>query len=289
MKITLIWAWRPSYQQLMGLLIWIGGVIATIIGSWIASKIRIYHDNRKVHLDELKEKVLAPVREGLLHNFGAAVSQQVPLLVAQWAHVAFDERAKVTEEPTVDGEVLLAPFPTSKVFGPIPSALLQDAKKNHFSKLMARIDGFLSKWGAHVGLWHVWATRLSREILKQSGLNPYPTKGPTTQSYVMHQRLALFVCNRLVGFGAYPLTIEPQSAVCILRGADVSLAFGSREKIEALIALLDQLIETERPHAMELRSKATALQEEFNKICNELDYALASRRPWGRCDLVTFF
>jgi hypothetical protein len=277
-----------SPAQLYTLLGWIGGAASTAGGALFASKIRVYHDNRKAHLQDLQEKVLGPIRDGLTNNFGAAVSQQAPLLSVNWAPVEFDERAKVTEDPTEHGEVLVAPFLTSKIFGPIHSALLEDAKKNHYVKLMRRIDGFLSRWGQHLSLWHVWASHVSREILKQAGLEAFPTKGPAVRSYVMHLRLAMFLYNRLAGFATPRLTIEEQGSACFLSGMNTNLAFGERQQIEGIVALLDKLLEMERPRTADLRSKAPAFQKEFEKICGELDYALASRKPRGRCDLVKF-
>ncbi len=280
-----------SPAQIYTLLGWIGGAASTAGGALFASKVRVYHDNRKAHLQDLQEKVLGPIRDGLTHNFGATISQQVPLLAVQWARFDFDERAGVTEEPTTDGEVLVAPFPTAKVFGAIHSALLEDAHKNHYSQLIVRIEGFLSRWGKLLGMWHVWASEVSREILRRSKLDAYPPKGPTVRSYVMHHRLALFVYNRLAGFGMYSLTVEKlgDGTACVLSGGGTNLAFGSREQMEAIVSLLNKLLETERPRTAELRGKAAGFHEEFGKICSELDYALASRKPRGRCDLVKFF
>lgn len=289
----------PNPAQLYALLKWIGAGVAagatvvtgTFVRNWITNKMHDYEDRKKAHLEELKEKVLSPIREGLSHNFGAVVSRQAPLLAVQGATVEFHERAKVTEEPAEGGEVLVAPFPTHKVFGSIRSALLEDARKNHFPELMSKIDDFLSRWGAYLGLWHVWASGISREILRHSGLDAFPPKPvPSTfRFYVMHLRLALFVYNRLAGFVTPGLAVQEQGGVWALSGMNYTLALGSREQMDALIVLLDKLLETERLRTAELRNKAAAFQEEFGNICGELDYAIASRRPRGRCDLVTFF
>ncbi len=275
--------------RLVQLLVWIGGVASTVAGAWVTSKIRVYHDARKAHHEDLKLQVLSPIREELADIFGPSVTGQAPLLSVEWARVEFDEHAKASEEPSFEGEVLVAPFPTAKVFGQIHSALLEDAQKNHFAELMKRVDAFLLRWSQHLGLWHAWCADVSRRILAASGLESYPSRTPT-QSYVMDRRLALFVYYRLAGFATSRMTIQPQGATTFtLAGMDRHMALGSREQVDALLAFVDKLLETERSRTTELRSKGAGFQEEFGKICSALDYAIASRRPRGRCDLVTFF
>ena len=154
---------------------------------------------------------------------------------------------------------------------------------------MKRIDAFLSGWSAHLGLWHAWCSDVSRRILKAAGLDAFPSKSQNTRSYVMHRQLALFVYNRLSGFATSKLAIEPQGETTFtLAGMDRHLALGSREQMEALLAFVDKLLVSERPRTTELRGKLAAFHEDFNMICAELDYAIASHRLRGRCDLVTF-
>ena len=123
----------PTPAQIYTLLGWIGGAASTAGGALFASKVRVYHDSRKAHHEALKQQVLTPIRNELASIFGPNVTGQAPLLSAEWARVEYDEHAKASEEPSFEGEVLVAPFPTAKVFGPIPSALLADAGKNHFA------------------------------------------------------------------------------------------------------------------------------------------------------------
>lgn len=51
----------PSQESLVRLLFAVGGVVtgvaSTVVGSWISSKIHVYHENRRVHLEEIKQKV----------------------------------------------------------------------------------------------------------------------------------------------------------------------------------------------------------------------------------------
>ncbi len=49
------------------------GVASTVVGSWISSKIHIYHENRRVHLEEIKQKVLIPISDFLTNDYAMLV------------------------------------------------------------------------------------------------------------------------------------------------------------------------------------------------------------------------
>ena len=49
----------PSVESLVRLLIWVGGVAATVVGSWASSKIHVYQESRKAHLEDIKQKVFS--------------------------------------------------------------------------------------------------------------------------------------------------------------------------------------------------------------------------------------
>ena len=51
-------------------LYYVGGVATTVVGSLLSSKIRIYHDARNAHRDELKQKVLEPLWKNLASHYG---------------------------------------------------------------------------------------------------------------------------------------------------------------------------------------------------------------------------
>ena len=120
-------------EWLVRLLIFIGGVVSTMVGSWLSSKIRVYHHNRKAHLDDLKQRVLIPLRGGLEQHFRPLIFHQEPLVYVETAApTQFLENAKATESQIEQGDVLQGKFPGSLVFGPLDSALQQDAQKTHF-------------------------------------------------------------------------------------------------------------------------------------------------------------
>src|SRR5713226_7058340 len=92
-------------ERLVKLLVWIGGVSATALGAWVTSKVRVYHDERKAHLDDLKKRVLIPLRNGLEQHFRGLVFHLRPVVSVQMAATThFDEKAKATEEPTEQGD-----------------------------------------------------------------------------------------------------------------------------------------------------------------------------------------
>jgi hypothetical protein len=67
-------------ERLVRVLIAVGafvtGVTSAVIGSWISSRIHVYEEHRRVHLEALRDKVLVPMRTGLLAVFGAPTSNR---------------------------------------------------------------------------------------------------------------------------------------------------------------------------------------------------------------------
>lgn len=280
-------------EWLFRLLAFIGGVASTVVGSWISSKFRVYHDNRKAHLDDLKQRVLVPLRDGLEQHFRPLVFHQtLVVFVLAGATTQFHEKAKATEDPTEQGDVLVAAFPSAKVFSLLDSALLQDASKSHFRKHMSQVDTFMRRWTAHAGECHRWALKTAEQILTRSGLLAFPppcTTGPGSRPYVMHYRLAVFVYKRLFRIPTQALRTDQPDSYWTLNGEDSTLALGSKEQIDALVKALDNLLESEEATARTLRAQAGELQRSFQELTPELDHAVASRRLRGKCDLVTFF
>ena len=183
-----------SGEQLVRLLVWIGGVGTTVAGSWISSKIHNYHEGRAAHLEEIKHKVLIPIREGL-ENFRPILFHQTPVVSVGFAAKNYRENARVTEVPIESGPLLVAAFPGASIVGGTEPALLEDARSNHFRELMAEFDGFVRQYSAHSGELHVWVAKIAKEILERSGLPEFPNRdsGSQRNTYVMHYHLAVFV------------------------------------------------------------------------------------------------
>ena len=282
-------------EWLIRLLAFIGGVTSTIVGSWLSSKIRVYHDNRKAHLDDLKQRVLTPLRDGLEQHFRPLVFHQEPLAYVETAApTEFLENAKATESQIEQGDVLQGKFPGSLVFGPLDSALQQDAQKTHFLKQMVAVDKFVASYFAPAGECHAWVRRMSHAILMESGLPAFPNKTTSVSGpapYVMHYRLAVFVYKRLFRFSAPALltSLMNDGAYSTLNGEDATLACGSEEQVSHLVAQVNKLLESEKGTAEMLRRRLADLQKSFQELVSALDYAIAARRLRKRCDLVTFF
>lgn len=277
------------------LLAFVGGVASTVAGSWISSKIHVYHDSRKAHLEDLKKQVLVPLRDALEHHLRPLVFHQVAVIsVHTGATTEVLEKPKVTEAQTRWGDVLTVASPRATIFSSVDSALLQDARKSHFDRDIARVDALVSSCEAYAHDCHVWVESMALEILRESGLPGFPnlTGGPGYKAYVMHHRLAVFVYKRLFGIQTAPLRIsgdggpEPYRT---LTGEDAAIALGSLQEMEALVQELNGLLESEGASARILRDKATKLQIFFSNVVPALDYAIASRRLRGQCDLVPFF
>jgi len=285
-----------SLEWLVRLLVYIGGVASAVVGSWVSSKIHVYHENRKAHLEDIKEKVLMPLRSGLEH-FKPFVFCQKAIVSVEHGPREYHEKARVSEYPTEEGPLLVAAFPGTRVFGLAEPALLQDATKNHFRNLMAKVDDFVKLWARHAGECHVWVARIANEILEKSGLAAFPNRaeGPEGTTYVMQYRLAAFLYERLFRISSSLVQQEEhesypdENSYSTLKVGSITVARGHKDRLTSLVKELDRLLESENSTAERLRSQNGRLQEIFTEISQALDLAVASRRLRKRCDLVTFF
>jgi hypothetical protein len=282
-----------TIEQLKRLLIGLGafvtGIGATVAGSWITGKIHTYDQERMAHRDEIRDKILQPLRAGLSEHVTPLLIGQAPILLTEHAATSFVINARVTEEPTKFGPVLVAKFPSARVFGPLDSALLRDAETNHLPRLFVNFNVVYKEWTKYSGDCHAWAMRVARQILEISGLPAFPNFGQTRDGYVMHFQLAVFLYQRLFRLLTMALQKQQQGAQWTLTGGAYTLAAGTSEQIDSLIAQLEQLRETENDVALRLREQASALHVRYDEFLRELDFAIASRKLHGHCDLVRFF
>jgi hypothetical protein len=272
----------PSPQ---GLLIWSAGVGSTVAGSWISSKIHIYYDSRQAHLDELKEKVLLPIQQGLA-GYTALVRHQSPVVGDPWGVRRQNEKVSVTEPPnelgpglsTIALDILSSTDPT----------FYADCKMRHFREQIAHTEEFLAEWCSHVDQCRAWVERLADEILLGSQLPPFPVT-PRGSSYVMQYRLGIFVYRRLFRNLDYALFKDCQNLKWSILGFDGTSAEGTEQQMDAVLSLLDRLMEEEKNTADRLLKDARALEQNLSSLSRELGYAIAARRLHRHCDLVSFF
>jgi hypothetical protein len=275
------------------LLIYVGGVVTTIFGSWVSSKLRIYDDSRKAHLDDIKQKVLIPLRDGLLDHYGPLVSHRSHVVVEKWGIRQRKDNVSVTESPNEDGPLLEKTIPD--VLASTDQALFIDAKQRHFRELLEQTEQFLAAWKTYASECGTWVLKLSDEILAEANLPAHPVRHGSP--YVMHYRLAVFVYRRL--FRSLDFVLhkrEPSNWVkgtsssgWYIDGFDGQPAQGTEQQIDALLSSLDVLMKNEKDTAERILEKARALETHLASVTGELTYAIAARRLHKRCDLVSFF
>ena len=275
----------PSSQSV---LIYVSGIASTIVGSFIASKIRVYQDSRSAHLDDIKTKVLVPLKDKLTENYASLVDHRSPVVEQGWGVKAL-KAASVTEYPTEQGPVLVKVAPNIRAAA--DQALYVDAKERHFRKLVLHVEQFLAAWRAHADACHAWVFSLSQEILDKCQLPEFSTS--TSSEYIMHFRLAVFVYRRL--FRSLDRALSKRNpnpagaGLWMIEGFDGTSAQGSEQQMDTVLRKLDELVEREKGTADRLRADANALADRFSLLCAELSYAAAARRLHKRCNLVPFF
>ena len=146
----------PSTESLVRLLFAVGGVVtgvaSTVAGSWISSKIHVYHESRKAHLDEIKQKVLVSFSEVLIRQYAGLVTHKSFVVVEKWGTRRRKEAASVTEHQTEEGPSLLPVLPDIKEC--VDAALYADARRRHFLKLVLHVERFDEAWRTHANKCH---------------------------------------------------------------------------------------------------------------------------------------
>jgi hypothetical protein len=283
----------PSTETLVRWLIAVGGVVTgvgtTVVGSWISSRIHVYQENRKVHLDEIKQKVLLPLKEVLTVRYVPLIKHKALAVAQEWGTRKRIEGASVMQSQTEQGPFLSAVLPDIR--SGVETALYADAKKKHYSALIQHFEKLDEAWRAHAQECHAWVVQMSEEIIAKSGLDPFPvaTHG---KSYVDNQKLGLFIYRRLFPSGQHSLvkhSHEHPPVHWVLEGFEGTSAEGTEQQLLALIAVLDKLMVAERNKADELNAEAQKLDRNLVTLMAEIDYAIAYRRLRKRCDLVPFF
>lgn len=282
---------NPSAESLVRLLIWVGGVAATVVGSWASSKIHVYQESRKAHLDDIKQKVLLPLSDALAEHYGVLVTHRSPVVIEFWGVRLRKENVSVTEYPNEHGPVLTKVVPD--VMAATDPALYTDARKKHFRKAITHTEQFLTAWRAHADECYSWVLRLSEEILAETKLPTHPVQHGA--AYVMHYRLAVFIYRRLCHSLEFALSkrnpnqSQNTTSYWVLEGFDGTPAAGTEQEMDALLIYLDDLMAREKGTAARLLRNAQALEQQLTLLRGELNYAVAARRLRHQCDLIPFF
>lgn len=267
----------------INLLIWTGGVVSTVVGSWVASKIHVYHDNKKLHHNDLKQRVLIPLRTGLLEAYRPLAALERPAISCDWGRLSLKESPKMTEDQEEMGPVLKAADPNANVASALDEALLADAWKYHYEELVAKWQALATGWGEHVEACERWVARMGDQILQASGLPPHPSSGP----YVMHLQLGVTVYQRLFGLKTDPVRKAVMSQWSSLTNGLATAAAGNDHQMDKLLEILDNIQEGERDTAGRLMAGSKRLAGEINSLSSELGLAIAERKLRGRCKMVT--
>ena len=235
----------------------------------------------------LRDQVLIPLRTGLQEHLWPLLARQKPIVSVVPDARTHNPNAKVTEDAETLANILVAVFPFSRVDEGIEQALLRDAQKHHFAELMTRIDTFAKDCIDYAGKCNARVSRIAGEIPGACGLPPFiPNR---TGPYVMNCLLAHFVYMRVFQFSTGVLTKREERENWILSNGSYTAAVGSSEQLNQLIEFLNKLVDSEKAHGAALHALEGALRTRFTELSPDLDFAIASRRLHGRCDLVSFF
>jgi len=283
---------QPNYTEwLIRALAFIGGAGSTVVGSWISSKIRLFHDDQKSHHQELKQKVLLPLRD-LLVQHEALFKHQTPVISEKWGHLRTRD-ARPDQDDSVHGALLESGNPWPAAFSALDRALLEDARCVHYKSLMAEISALASSWKAHAETCLTWVSQIGTEVLDVSKMNPY--QPPYNPPYVNHLRLAVWVYQRLFHLPTNTLHQSNQGQYWSIEGAPTVPAqigvstMAKEEQNTALIESIDRITAANRERAATLQGESKAIANHADNLRSKLEYEMAKRKLRKHCDLVKFF
>lgn len=272
------------------LLIWVVGVATTVAGSWIASTIRVYHDDRKSHHQELKDKVLRPFRD-LLAEHQALFSHRVPALIEKLGYSEIVD-ARPDQDAVRPGLVLHCNNPWDGALLKIDRALFEDASRIHYKKLLTEIRELVTSWEAHLERCRMWVAEMGNEILTSSQMNPYAP--PYTPPYVNHLRLGLWIYGRLFHLPTEALRQANQGTYWSIEGAptvpnEIGIATLANEgQNTLLLQKIEEIMAANRQRAAELQRESEGITTQAVRLRSNLEYEIAKKKLRGRCALVKF-
>lgn len=271
------------------------GAASTVAGSWFSSKIRLYYDSRKAHLEDIKSKVLLPIRKEL-EDYEPFVLNTQPLFSVVHATTKYHGAAPLTQSPVEGERVLIASYPVRWLYRDAEPALTLDIEKSHFPEVVAALKRFLLTWDIYTSECKLWVGQMAQSVLEQSGLPKFPNmtaSGGWPKPHVMHLDVALFIFLRAFGLTTASIRLQHNagraSESCWSIQSDLmGYASGSDETLKILLNNIDALRVSQSHTANKLLTMHPALQAEFASVQMAVDHAIASQRLRNQCNLVPF-
>jgi hypothetical protein len=256
-----------------------GGVASTVVGSWLTSKIRLYHDARNSHRDDLKAKVLERLRENISLYFA---NPRFNVLHQSQAH---NPDALSGEYPNTYGPTVTLQRLGDRI--DVDEVLLEDARHHHYRSILASWDAFVREWEEQAAKHKEFILAVANEILGASNLTAFPTatfSGP----YIMHWYIGNFIHSRLVLDAETRLEIQPQSDSFIITDNHVTAAKGTEGAMKNVIQWVDGIMIARREQVKGLREGLAKLNNQRSALSRQLNLAIAEKKLRQRCSLVKF-
>jgi hypothetical protein len=274
---------RTEYVQWsVKLLLYVSGVASTIVGSWVSSKIRLYHDARNAHRDELKQKVLEPLRSAVQSQY------RISQFGIGWQPRKIDRDAKVEQVPVEFGPVLGIVEASQDLVPALDSALLADAESYHYQHEIAIWEEFHSNWAQLNDQHHAFIIQMATEILNGSALPEHDAKN-FGAPYIMPLGLAQFLYGRLIFDEPKHVYMGTMNNGPVITNGITSFASGTKEQLKSVLALLDSILQRCRSNAEELQRQEKFLEQKRAFLLRKLSLAIAAKKLKHRCEFVTFF
>ena len=260
------------------------GVVTTVIGSWVVSRIHLYQEARNAHRDEIKEKF--------------------------WSHCAAHPMTRPTSfssPPNSPRGAMTTELPRNRLR---PNMVMSCGYRGRLSAQQSGVDRCAvrrrthsSSSGPHGRLaephefmgrpCRSMAARSSitrrRTCVSASGIQPFPPKIRLSRPYVRHLTLAVFIQARLQGTGETSLRVVRAGNEALLTDGSANLASGSFEQMQKLLTWINDKMVSARPLANRLALEFGELQAECAEVSRQFSLAIAAKKLSRDCPLVRFW
>jgi hypothetical protein len=197
------------------------------------------------------------------------------------------------QDAFVYGPVLQSNDPWPAAFSAMDRALLEDAKRVHYRKLMEDIAYLASTWKDHTERCSTWVSEIAAQVLDVSKMNPYQ---PTcTPPFVNHLRLAVWIYRRLFHLPTNVLHQSNQGQYWSIEGApDVPSVIGvstvaMEDQNTMLLQAIEKISVANRERAFFLQRESKIIAQLADSLRSSLEYEIAKKRIGVECGLVKFF
>jgi len=246
--------------------------VGVFLGPYLASRLRIRHEERQAHFNEIKDKVFTPLLIYLTAGY-------IPILERWRPNIAVSRTAKQGEGVQATDDVraqeykLVIVDPLDQLIAhPLSHELYNDVKENHFRDFVRDWESFKEKFAEYNKRCLVYAEELRSLIIEQVNM---PERSDGDGNWVDANELAAYIFKIQLGVAGWRLELKVDGEQArILLGSSTQLACGTQEELKRCMGIINELCnkDDKAKNLIERGGKliddAVAIEKELRSLSN---------------------